>query len=85
VTKAKARMIDGGRVVLPAEIRRAMQLKKGDTLVLELKGDELRMRSSRAALRRIQESLRSLRIEGSIVDGLIAERRREARMEDEGR
>ena len=82
---AHAKMIDGGRLVLPAEIRRAMKLEKGDSVVLEYDGDELRVRTMNTVIRRIQEKLRPYRTDKSIVDELIEERRREARMEDEGR
>lgn len=81
---AHAKVIDGGRLVLPAEIRRAMKLEKGDSVVLELDGDELRVRTMEAVVRHIQEKLRPYRTGKSIVDELIEERRRESKMEDEG-
>ncbi|HEU4967774.1 AbrB/MazE/SpoVT family DNA-binding domain-containing protein [Sphingomonas sp.] len=82
---AHAKVIDGGRLVLPAEIRRAMKLEKGDSVVLELDGDELRVRTMEAVVRRIQEKLRPYKTDKSIVEELIEERRREAKLEDEGR
>jgi AbrB family looped-hinge helix DNA binding protein len=82
---AFARIVDGGRIILPAEIRRAMNLQKGDMVALDLDGDELRVRSTRATVKRIQEKYRAREGERSMVDELIEERRREARMEDEGR
>ena len=33
-------MSDGGRVVIPAEIRHSMGLKEGDTVLWELRGGE---------------------------------------------
>ena len=79
MTAIRSKMVEGGRILVPAAIRRAMRLEKGDTVLLELHGDELRVRSAAAALRRLQESLRDKIPPGvSLVDELIAERRAEA-------
>jgi bifunctional DNA-binding transcriptional regulator/antitoxin component of YhaV-PrlF toxin-antitoxin module len=85
VKTATTKIVDGGRLILPAEFRRALNLQKGDSVTLQLEGNEVRMRSTREVVRQIQYKMKKYEIEGSIVDDLIAERRREARMEDEGR
>eukprot|EP01037_Dinobryon_pediforme_P017684 gene17684-17893_t len=73
------KMVDGGRLIVPAAMRKEMGLEKGDAVVMELHGDELRVRPARSALKRLRESLRGTVAEGvSVVDELIAERRREA-------
>ena len=79
-----ARINDNGRIVIPAEIRQRMGIKPGDTLVLTLEGDVLKVESQLRRIRRIQESLRAL-IPGDrlLSDELIAERREEARREME--
>lgn len=77
----RSRVVDGGRIVLPAAFRRAMGIAVGDAVVLELHGDELRVRPARAALRRLQEQLKPLAPkpgEALVSDQLIADRRREA-------
>ena len=54
---------------------------KGKLVVMEMHGEELRVRPARSALRRIQEHLQPLALapgEPSVSDELIAERRREA-------
>jgi AbrB family looped-hinge helix DNA binding protein len=72
-------MVEGGRIVVPAAIRRAMKLEKGDTVLLELHGDELRVRSAAAALRRLRDSLqKTVPPHVSLVDELIAQRRSDA-------
>lgn len=78
---ATTRIVDGGRLILPADIRRAMKLEKGDSVVLELDGDELRIRSSRTLIRRVQEMLKPFRTDVLASDELIAERRAEAARE----
>jgi len=78
---ATTRIVDGGRLILPADIRRAMKLEKGDSVVLELDGDELRIRSTRSLIRRVQEMLKPFRTDVLASDELIAERRAEAARE----
>jgi AbrB family looped-hinge helix DNA binding protein len=69
-------IVSGGRLIVPAEFRRLMGLSDGDTVVMEIEGDELHVRPLRAALRRVQERLKPYAIEGkSISDELIADRR----------
>jgi bifunctional DNA-binding transcriptional regulator/antitoxin component of YhaV-PrlF toxin-antitoxin module len=75
---AKGRMVEGGRVIVPAAFRRAMVIAKGGTLVMELHGDE---RPARSALRRIQDRLKAHAPgpgEKLVSDELIEERGREA-------
>ena len=73
----------GGRVVLPAEFRKALGVSVGDSVVIELRDGELRLRSLDAAIRRAQETVRKYVPEGvSLADELIRERRKEAAREE---
>ena len=74
---------DRGRVVLPSPLRRRMSLKTGDTIVVTDLGDgSFRMMSRSELIQRLRGSWRTS--DGrSLVDDLIAERRREAASEDE--
>jgi AbrB family looped-hinge helix DNA binding protein len=75
-------MVEGGRVIVPAEFRRQMGIGKGDTLLFEMHGDELRIRAARSALRELQAKLKPYAVSGgSVADELIAERRAEAERE----
>ena len=78
------RISPGGRVVIPAEFRKALGVGIGDDMVIELQGEELRLRSRQAAIKRVQAMVRKyLPDEGrSLADELIAERREEAARED---
>jgi AbrB family looped-hinge helix DNA binding protein len=82
--RANTKIVDGGRIILPASIRRAMKLGKGDTVVLELNGagDELRVRAAHCVVRDLQDMLRPYRTATSAVDALIEERRRESQAEE---
>ncbi len=82
MSAVKGKVVEGGRIIVPAAIRQSMGLSKGDTVFMELHGDELRIRPARSALRRIQAKLRALApAEGLVSDELIAERRDEAERE----
>lgn len=80
----RGKIISGGRVQLPADVRRQLSLSEGDTVLIEVVDGEVHLRPLSAAVRRIQERMKPFVIPGqSIVDELIAERRREAAAEDE--
>jgi AbrB family looped-hinge helix DNA binding protein len=78
------RIAPGGRVVIPAEYRKALGVGIGDHMVIELKGDELRLRSRQAAIKKVQAMLRKHIPDESrsLADELIAERREEAAREE---
>jgi len=79
---AKGKIVEGGRVILPASFRKSLGLAKGDTVLMELHGEEVRLRPARSALRRLQEKMRDYAPQsGSVADELIAERRQEAERE----
>lgn len=78
----KGRIVEGGRVIVPAPYRKAMGLANGDAVLIELHGDELRIRPARSALRRLQDKVKAGGPSGgSVADELIAERRAEAARE----
>ena len=80
---AKGKVVEGGRIILPAQFRRSLGLEKGDTVLIELHDDELRVRPARAALRRLQAKLRALGPSDVLAsDELVAERRAEMAREE---
>lgn len=82
--KRRVQIGAGGRVVIPVEMRAAMGVTEGDTLHARVVNGELRLMSQSTALRRAQELVRQHIPQGtSLVDELIAERRAEARREDD--
>jgi bifunctional DNA-binding transcriptional regulator/antitoxin component of YhaV-PrlF toxin-antitoxin module len=71
------KLVEGGRLIVPAAFRKEMGLAKGDAVVMEMHGDELRVRPAKSALKRLREKLRgSAPGDVSVVDEFIAERRR---------
>ncbi|MCY3931363.1 MAG: AbrB/MazE/SpoVT family DNA-binding domain-containing protein [Acidobacteria bacterium] len=70
-----------GRLVVPSPLREALGFKSGDPLVVRVQEGRLVVESRESAVRRIQERFG---FPGrNVVDELIADRRREARSEDE--
>lgn len=77
-----AKMVSGGRLQVPAELRRELGLADGDSVRIDVVDGALRVRSTRAMFKRMSEELRKYIPEGvSVVDELIADRRAEAARE----
>ena len=73
-----------GRIVIPAAIRRQMGIKAGDSLLMDVEDGILRLETHLARIRRIQREIAQYCKPGPLAsDELIAERREEARREDE--
>jgi AbrB family looped-hinge helix DNA binding protein len=74
----RGKVIGGGRVALPADVRRAMGLNEGDTVYFEMDGEDLRIRSARTALKRIQDRLRPYGTGVALASDELIEERRQA-------
>jgi AbrB family looped-hinge helix DNA binding protein len=76
------KIADGGRLVIPAEHRRALGLEVGDEVIIRVEDGELRILTRAEAVKRAQEKVRR-HVKGgrSLVDELSAERRAEAKRE----
>lgn len=75
-------MGEGGRLVIPADYRKALGIDVGDELVLDLNGGILQVSTPRERIRRAQRLVRSYLPAGRrLSDELIAERRKEAEKE----
>ena len=75
---------EGGRVVIPAEIRRLLGVKEGDRILLLVEDGELHVITVSQGIKRAQELARPYTRPGvSMVDELIAERRAEVAREEE--
>lgn len=78
-TSSRTKLTEGGRVVIPAEFRRALGVQVGDELILRLENGELRLLTLDRAIAQAQEAVRKYVLAGrSLVDELLAERRAEA-------
>jgi AbrB family looped-hinge helix DNA binding protein len=81
----RARIGDGGRLVIPSEIRKMMNLSTGDDVVMAVRNNVLEVVPQLQAVRQVQARLMPLKRGGvDQVDAFLAERRDESRMDDEG-
>ena len=74
----------GGRLNLPAEHRKTLGLSEGDEVLVGIEDGAIRIQTREAAIDRVQQMVRGKLGEGrNLSEELIAERRDEARREDE--
>ena len=82
MNEAKVKLGSGGRIVIPAQYRKALHLKPGDELVISLRDGEVRLSTRREAIKRAQARIsRQLPTDRDLAEELIQERRQEAARE----
>lgn len=79
VSRAEIRIGRQGRVVIPAALRRALGIEAGQTMVARIEDQRLVLERREQTLERLQRRFEQVPADASLVDELIAERRREAR------
>jgi AbrB family looped-hinge helix DNA binding protein len=78
----RGKLVSGGRLQLPAELRRELSLADGDTVLMEVVDGELHVRPLRDAVARVQARLRQfVPADVSLSEELIADRRAAAERE----
>lgn len=70
-----------GRLVIPAILRKALDLKPGDRLIARKVGDSLVLERRETLEQRLWEMFSRIPKDVSLVDELLAERRAEAQRE----
>ncbi len=71
-------------MILPVALRRALQVQKGDKVVIRIKDDHIELTTPQRARRRAQERFRRLFPgDRSIVDEFITEKREEAQCDND--
>jgi AbrB family looped-hinge helix DNA binding protein len=71
-----------GRILIPADVRRAAGLEPGSILLVRLEGERVVLTPRDAAKKRLRRMFEG--VDGSMAEELIAERRREAEREVAG-
>jgi AbrB family looped-hinge helix DNA binding protein len=80
----RCKINQNGRIVIPAALRKQMGVKTGESVLMEVEDGVLRMESYLARIHRIQREIAQFAKPGILAsDELIAERREEARREEE--
>jgi AbrB family looped-hinge helix DNA binding protein len=79
VVQAKARLNANGRIVIPAAVRKALDLRPGDELIMRVEDGALRLSTRRQALARARRMIRQyIPSDEDLTQSLIDDRRREA-------
>ncbi len=77
-----AKVIAGGKIVIPAELRRELGISEGDILVLDRNEDgSLAVKTHAQVIREGQQRIREMIKRPFTVDDFIAEKRTEAERE----
>ena len=72
----QAKVIAGGKIVIPAELRREFGIKEGDSLVLERSADGgIVLKTYEQVVKEVQASFRAMVGDDYSVDQFLAERR----------
>ncbi|MGH6917310.1 MAG: AbrB/MazE/SpoVT family DNA-binding domain-containing protein [Geminicoccaceae bacterium] len=80
--QARARLNANGRVVIPAAVRKALDLRPGDELIIRVEDGELRLTTRRQALARARRMIREyIPSDEDLTQSLIDDRRAEAARE----
>jgi AbrB family looped-hinge helix DNA binding protein len=78
MAEIRTKLAEGGRIVIPAEYRLALNLHVGDEIILHLEDGALRIYTPSQAIKYAQEMLHPHLPRGrSLSDELIVERRKE--------
>lgn len=72
----------GGRVVIPAALRQAMEVAEGDTILAWVEDGELHLLSPKVGGRRAQKLFTARASGAGLVDELLLDRRAEAGRDD---
>ena len=80
--ETRLRVNENGRIVIPAQFRKALGIEVGDEIVLVIEDDELRITTLQRRLQKARErAKRYLKPGTSLASELIAERRQAAKDE----
>jgi AbrB family transcriptional regulator (stage V sporulation protein T) len=77
----QAKVISGGKIVLPADLRRELGIEPGDTLVVERDGSSIVIKTYAQVVKESQAAFRAMLKPGhagSLADALIADREADA-------
>ena len=77
----KTKISEGGRVEIPVEYCRALQLEVGDEILVTLKNGEITIIPRKEAFKRVQDIVSRYCSSRSLAGELIAERREETENE----
>lgn len=81
-TQTKVRLGDQGRLVIPAKLRKLLEVEPGDTLLARFHKGQLVLEKTETIKRRLKGRFANIPKGKSLADELLIERRAEAQRED---
>ena len=81
-TESKALINEGGRILIPVNIRKALNLHVGDELLLRVEEDEIHMIPLSKAVQQAQGLIRQYNKDGLKLTDVLSELRKEDREND---
>jgi antitoxin PrlF len=82
MTLQRGKLVSGGRLQIPADVRKLLGLKDGDSVTMEVVDGKLHVRPYREVIAEIQTRMKAFLPAGiSLADELIADRRAAAESE----
>lgn len=80
--KIPVRIGEGGRIVIPSEYRKALQLNIGDELILHLDHNRMILMTRKQAIEYVQESMSKYSTQGRILSEELIQERKEENQHD---
>ena len=80
--QTKVRIGHQGRIVIPAKLRKLLELEPGDTLLASFHEGQLVLEKSETIKRRLKDRFARIPEGKSLAEELLAERREESHRED---
>lgn len=80
--ESKALINDGGRILIPANIRKALNLNIGDELLLKVEEDEIHMIPLSKAVQQAQDLIRQYNKDGLKLTDMLSDLRKEDQKND---
>ena len=80
--ESKALINDGGRILIPLNIRKALNLNIGDEMLLKVEEDEIHMIPLSKAVQQAQDLIRQYNKDGLKLTDVLAELRNEDKKND---
>lgn len=82
IMQTKVRLGNQGRLVIPAKLRKLLEVESGDTLLVRFHEGQIVLEKTETIKRRLKERFAKLPKGKSLAEELLIDRRKEAQLEN---